>query len=89
MVVALLISSYMLADPAAWLYDLMGLTYISNNFKAFLLALALGGFCCSYAAERFVFTPLARLCGRIKESLSIVGGKQRKQYKVILESMRF
>lgn len=89
MVVALLISSYMLFDPANWLYELMGLTFLSDQFKAFMLALAVGGFCCSYAAEKYIFPQLARLVGKTKQSLSRGEGKRRKQYKVIMESMRF
>lgn len=99
MVVALLISSYMLLDPAAWLYDLMGLTPLADEFKAFLLALAAGGFCCAYAAERYVFPRLAKGVGRVKLAAKRVlasgkdgeteVGKRRKAYKVIEEGMRF
>lgn len=89
MVVALLISTYMLLDPAKWLYDLMGLTFISDNYKGFMLVLALGGFCCSYAAERFLFPQLAKLLGRLKQAMHPNEPKKRKQYKMIQDSMKF
>lgn len=89
MVVALLISSYMLLDPAEWLYNLMGLTFISTKFKVFLIVLALGGFICSYAAEKYFFPPLAKLIGKTKQVMRPNKKKKRKDYKLILESMRF
>lgn len=88
MVVALLASSYMLFDPAQWLYKLMQLTDMSLNFKIFILVLAIGGFLCSYLAERFAFPRLARLVGRMKARLRPNKQKKRKQYKVIQEAMR-
>ena len=89
MVVALLIASYMLLDPADWLYDLMQLTYLSTQFKVFLLVLAIGGFLCSYVAERVLFQRLARFIGKAKQKLRPSHPKQRKQYKIIQESMHF
>lgn len=89
MVVSLLIASYMLFDPADWLYDLMELTYTSSQFKLFLLVLAVGGFLCSYVAERFLFPQLARLIGKAARKLRPGQPKKRKEYKIIQESMRF
>lgn len=78
----------MLLDPAEWIYDLMELTDMSNNFKVFLIVLGAGGFACSYAAERYLFPQLARFIGRAKQRLRPKHPKKRKEYKLILESMR-
>ena len=89
MVVSLLLATYMLFDPAHWLYDLMQLTYLPHYFKVFLLALAIGGFAVSYVAERFMFPPLARLIGKANTKLRPSRKKRRKEYKVVAEEMRF
>lgn len=88
MVVALLISTYMLFDPAKWVYDLMQLTFMSLDFRVFILVLAVGGFLCSYLAERFAFPRLAKFIGTMKTRLRPKKQKQRKQYKVVQEAMR-
>lgn len=91
MVVALLISTYMLFDPADWLYDLMQLTDLSLRFEVFLLVLAAGGFACAYFAERVLFPQLARGVGKLAQRIRTArgkGGKKRKEYKVILEGLR-
>ena len=84
---ALAISSYLLFDPAPWLYNLMDLTWISPIFKIFILVLGLGGFVCMYFAEKMIFPPLAKLIGKMNTKWR---GKQkkRKEYKVILEDLR-
>ncbi|KAK5257439.1 hypothetical protein LTR16_000659 [Cryomyces antarcticus] len=88
MVVALGISLYMLFDPADWLYRLMDLTPLTMHFRVFILALAAAGFAAAFLAERLLFLRLARWIGRAKERF---GGqrKRRKEYKVVLEGMRF
>nr|POE65066.1 putative cation-transporting atpase [Quercus suber] len=85
--VALAISSYMLFDPAPWLEDLMELTWMSINFRVFILVVAMGSFITSFLLERQVFPRLAGFVGKAKQRLSRVG-KKRKEYKIILESMR-
>ena len=84
---ALAISSYILFDPATWLYKLMDLTWISPIFKIFILVLGIGGFGCMYLAERLVFPRLAKWVGRANARWR---GKQkkRKEYKVVLEDLR-
>lgn len=86
--VTLAISSYMLFDPAPWLADLMELTWMSVDFRLFILALAAASFLCSYLAEKKIFQPLATAIGKLRVKL---GGKKkkRKEYKLILEGMRF
>ena len=83
----LAISSYILFDPADWLFDLMELTEMSVDFRLFILALAAGSFSASYIAEKQLFQPLAAAIGKLRVKL---GGekKKRKEYKVILEGMR-
>lgn len=88
MVVALAISSYMLFDPADWLFDLMELTWMSFSFRGFIVALAVGGFSISYAAERILFPRLAKFIGVARTRLRPEHQKKRKEYKVVLEGMR-
>ena len=88
MVVAVGISMYMLFDPSPWLYDLMELTWMSMSFRGFLVALAVGGFSCSYVAERVVFPKVAKWIGKTNARLRPGHQKKRKEYKIVLESMR-
>lgn len=88
MVVAVGISAYMMFDPAPWLYDLMELTWMSMSFRMFVLVLAVGGFACSYAAERLLFPHLAKWIGKANAWLRPAHKKKRKEYKLILEDMR-
>ncbi|WPG97456.1 putative cation-transporting atpase [Acrodontium crateriforme] len=87
MFVALAVSSYMLFDPAKWLYKLMELTDMSVNFRVFILVLGVGGFSCSYLAEKHIFPLLAKWIGNaIQKSRGVP--KKRKEYKVIAKDMR-
>jgi len=88
MVVAILISTYMLLDPADWLYDLMDLTDMPNGFKGFLIALGVGYFALAYSAEQLLFPQLARGVGEARKKF-LKHQKERKEYKLIIESMRF
>lgn len=88
MVVVVGISSYMLFDPAPWLYDLMELTWMSMSFRVFIVALATGSFACSYLAERLLFPRLAKWIGKANAMLRPSRTKKSKEYKLILESMR-
>jgi cation-transporting ATPase 13A3/4/5 len=83
----LAISSYILFDPADWLFDLMELTWMSVDFRLFILALAASSFSISYFAEKQLFQPMAAAIGKLRVKL---GGekKKRKEYKIILEGMR-
>jgi cation-transporting ATPase 13A2 len=89
MITALFISTYMLADPAGWLVDLMELTYMSLEFKMFLLGLAAAGFAVMYFSEIFVFPNLAKWIGILKVKVAPKTRKKRKEYKIIAEGMRF
>lgn len=88
MVVAVGISTYLLFDPAPWVYDLMELTWMSASFRIFIVALAVGSFACSYLAERLVFPRLAKWIGTASAKLRPQSQKKRKEYKIVLESMR-
>lgn len=89
LVATLLISTYMLLDPAEWLYKLMELTYTSPGFKAILFLIALVGFAISYGSELWVFPELAKWIGKLKKRFFPEVMKNRKDYKVISEGMRF
>ncbi|KAF2112000.1 ATPase type 13A2 [Lophiotrema nucula] len=88
MLIALVITSYMLFDPAKWLVKLMELTYMDTPFKFFVLALGLGNFALAYTSEKFVFPALAKWIGIMKVKVNPKWSKKRKAYKEILESMR-
>ena len=87
MVVALLVSSYMLFDPADWVQHLMDLTHLTMDFKAFLLLLGFVGFAVAFGAEVFVFPRFARAIGKSKAWLMPKYQKKRKEYKVIEEKL--
>ncbi|KAL2429098.1 cation-transporting ATPase [Exophiala dermatitidis] len=86
-VVALLMSLYMLLDPAKWLADFMDLTEMSLDYELFLLALAAAGFAVSYLSERHFFQLLAKYIGRLKLWLRPAHPKKRKRYKIIAEDI--
>jgi cation-transporting ATPase 13A2 len=78
----------MLFDPADWVMSSMELTDMDVSFKVFLLVLGVGNFAVAYLAEGYLLPGLAKWIGVLKVK---VGGerwrKQRKQYKIIQESM--
>jgi cation-transporting ATPase 13A2 len=87
-VVALLFSTYMLLDPAKWLFDFMQLTTLSMDFRVYLLALACVGFGVSWMAEKNLLPRLAKLIGQANDRLRPRHKKNRKQYKTLLEELR-
>jgi cation-transporting ATPase 13A2 len=87
MVTALFVSTYLLLDPARWLFDFMELTYMSFDFKIFVLVLSGAGFAVSYFSEIFVFPRLAAVIGRVKEKVG--KKKKRKEYKLVIDGMKF
>jgi cation-transporting ATPase 13A2 len=86
MATALFITTYLLLDPAKWLLEFMELTYMSFNFKVFLLLLAFASFLLSYVSEIKIFPQLAAVVGKLKEKFG--RKKKRKDYKLVLETMR-
>ncbi|KAK1760725.1 hypothetical protein QBC47DRAFT_355886 [Echria macrotheca] len=85
---ALLIISFMVSGWSQWLQKVMQLTYMSGDFKLFIMVLGLLYFGLSWMGENLVFQRLARLIGHAKLALT-QQQKTRKQYKVILEQMLF
>ncbi len=85
-VVAFLFSSYLLFDPAQWLYNFMQLTSLSMGFRIFLLSLAIIGFATSWFSEKYLLPYVARMIGKV---LGQRHPKQRKRYKIVLDEMRF
>ena len=78
----------MLLDPAKVLADFMQLTYLSIGFKIFLMVLAVAGFACALVMERRISLWIARILGKVRDSLWPHRRKQRKQHKIISERMR-
>ncbi|KAF2868504.1 hypothetical protein BDV95DRAFT_579980 [Massariosphaeria phaeospora] len=88
MMATLVVTLYMLFDPARWITSLMELTYMDTRFKLFVLALGMANFAVAYAAEKFVLPALAKWIGVAKVRLNPRWRKKRKAYKEIEESMR-
>jgi cation-transporting ATPase 13A2 len=82
----LAITAYMLFDPAPAVMRGMELTDMDVPFRLLILGLGLANFVVAWAAERVLFPGAAKWLGVLKEKMR--GKKKRKQYKVILESMR-
>jgi cation-transporting P-type ATPase 13A2 len=82
----LLVTGYMVVGPAHWLKKTMQLTYISWDFKLFIIALGVLYIALAWLGQNVVFQRLARLIGQAKESLTKLP-KTRKQYKLIRERM--
>jgi cation-transporting ATPase 13A3/4/5 len=87
-VVAVLFSAYLLLDPVAGLARFMQLTFLSLQFKVFLLALVTGGFLFAWMAERRIFMLVAKAIGSLHDQIWPQRRKKRKQYKLLLEKMR-
>lgn len=86
-VIALLISVYMVLAPAKWVTDLMELTKMSWDYELFLIGLGIAYMLVAWGFEQYLAVPLARLVGTMKQRIT-GASKKRKQYKVILESAR-
>lgn len=79
-------TGYMILGSAAGLVSLMDLTPISWDFKMFIFTLGIGYLILAWVGEHVIFQRLARLIGKVKQSLT-KEPKKRKEYKVILERM--
>ncbi|KAI1940234.1 hypothetical protein LOZ39_003598 [Ophidiomyces ophidiicola] len=84
-IVTILISSYMLFQPADWLFSLMQLTYMSTLFKTWLVLLSLGGFAVGYISEEHLFLSLSRVIGIAYRTCCPNEQKKRRRYKTLLE----
>ncbi|KAK4203685.1 putative type V cation-transporting ATPase [Triangularia verruculosa] len=88
MVAALALSAFMVVAPPEWL-PFMRLTPTSWDFKLVIFALgAVAYFALAWTGEHFVFQRLGGWIGKVKAGLT-KQAKKRKEYKVILEKMRF
>jgi cation-transporting ATPase 13A2 len=83
----LAITAYMLFDPAPAVMRAMELTDMDVPFRFLILGLGLANFVVAWAAERVLFPGAAKWLGVLKQKVR-GGEKKRKQYKIILESMR-
>ncbi|KAI5285610.1 hypothetical protein KEM54_000434 [Ascosphaera aggregata] len=63
------------------------LTYLSNPFKIWLLALALSELGIAWFAEKKLFPSLAWVLGQVKVKIRPGSKKERKKYKVLLDEM--
>lgn len=87
-IIDLLIAGYMLFRPSEWVSKVMELTWMSDGFRSWLLALAFGSFALSWMAETVAFPRLARILGHARARLQPNYRKKPRQYKVLLEEMR-
>jgi len=86
-VVTLLFSSYMLFDPSEWLAKFMQLTYMSWDFRLFILMLGIGYIALAWTSENYVLPRLAKYIG-VLQTWVTRSPKQRKTYKLVIEEMR-
>lgn len=89
-----LVSLYLLLDPSMAVMRVMQLTYVSWFFKGVIIVLAGIGFGMAYTAERSVFVWVAKAVGMLSTELGKgkqkkMNKKKRKEYKVLIEAMRF
>ena len=77
----------MLFRPSQWVLQVMQLTFMSDGFKGWLLALSLGAFSVAWIAEKNVFPYLARFLGDANTRLRPNYRKKRREYKVLREEM--
>ncbi|KUI58868.1 hypothetical protein VP1G_06104 [Cytospora mali] len=82
----LLISLYMVMGPAHWLKKAMQLTWMSWDFKLFLVTLGLVYVGIAWTGEHYVFQKVAKVIGDVKGRVT-GSQKKRKQYKIIREEM--
>ena len=85
-VVALLFSSYMLSDPSYWLTKFMQLTYMTWDFRSFILVLGMGYVALAWISENYILPRLAKYIGVLHAWVTRTP-KQRKVYKLVQEEM--
>ena len=66
----------------------MQLTYMSGDFKALLLTIAVAGFIFSWVAEKSILPSVAAFIGAVKRRMQPGKSKKRKEYKTIDENLR-
>ena len=86
--IALLVTLGLVLVQAKWVSHLMQLTYISWDFKLFIIGLGALYVTLAWIGEHYVFQRLARIIGRATTALT-KKTKKRKEYKLIQEKMLF
>ncbi|CAG8392173.1 unnamed protein product [Penicillium salamii] len=87
-IVDVLIAAYMLFRPSGWVSEVMQLTFMSDAFRSWVLALAFGVFLFAWIAEKNIFPRVAQMLGLARARLQPGYRKKRRMYKVLLEEMR-
>ena len=78
----------MIVSPTRGLRKLMQITYMSWDFKLYLIGLGALYVILAWIGEHYVFQRLAKAIGHARVSL-LKKTKQRKEYKIIQEEMLF
>jgi cation-transporting ATPase 13A2 len=78
----------MLFTPSGWVSEVMQLTFMSDGFRSWLVALAFGVFFLAWIAEKNVFPRVAQILGHARARLQPGYRKKRRMYKVLMEEMR-
>jgi cation-transporting ATPase 13A3/4/5 len=86
--IALCFTVMMISGWSSGLSKIMQLTFLSGDFKLFIIGLGACYWILAWAGERWLFQPFARWLGTMKQSV-FKRPKTRKQYKLILEQMKF
>jgi len=86
-VVALLVSVYMLLDPSEGLMRFMQLTSMSWDFKTFIMLLGCGYIALAWVSEKYLLPAIAKYLG-VLHTWVTGNPKQKKKYKTVLEKMR-
>ena len=86
--IALFVTLMMISGWVSWLSKTMQLTYLSGDFKLYIIGLGACYGLLAWAGEMWLFQPIARWLGSMKESV-FKRPKTRKQYKLILEQMKY
>lgn len=87
-IVDILIAAYMLFRPSEWVSEVMQLTFMSDGFRSWLIALAFGIFLLAWISEKNLFPRVAQILGVARARLQPGYRKKRRMYKVLLEEMR-
>jgi cation-transporting ATPase 13A2 len=83
---SLAVTIYMLFHPAHRVKKIMQLTWMSLDYRFFLLGLGFAYLVLAWGYEKYVGLRLARSIGQIKERIT-GQSKQRKAYKLVREDM--
>lgn len=80
---------YVTVYPSDWVANVLQLTYLTWSFKAVILGLAAIDIFLSWIGETFVFVQIVKVIAALKKQALGGSGKKRKQFKSVLEDMRF